>query len=141
MKKKSFQTPSVCLFETRFSEMAILWSEFKDRPTISCILIPKPGMSVGQHMLGHPAGLTRGSCIEIDRVVNQIKSYLSGDDIRFSLNSVRMDLCTPFQEDVLRAEYAIPRLKFYDDRKQKEIEIRKAIEEGRKIYDDGVGEL
>jgi methylated-DNA-[protein]-cysteine S-methyltransferase len=42
-------------------------------------------------------------------VINQIKDFLAGEDIRFSLDMMRMDRCTPFQKKVLHAEFAIPR--------------------------------
>jgi len=36
------------------------------------------------------------------------------------------------------AAYALPRLTFYDERQQQELAVRKAIDEGRKIYDEGI---
>jgi hypothetical protein len=39
-----------------------------------------------------------------------------------------------FQPDA----YAVKRLEFYELRKQRELEVRKAIREGRKIYDEGI---
>lgn len=48
-------------------------------------------------------------CAEVDSVAEGIEAFLSGDDIRFSLDCVRLDLCSGFQQKVLRAEHGIPR--------------------------------
>jgi methylated-DNA-[protein]-cysteine S-methyltransferase len=42
-------------------------------------------------------------------VVSGIEAFMSGEDIVFSLDVVRFDLCSAFQQRVLRAERAIPR--------------------------------
>jgi methylated-DNA-[protein]-cysteine S-methyltransferase len=49
------------------------------------------------------------SCPEINAQASQIEAFLNGEDIRFSLDLVRLDLCSAFQRQVLRAEHAIPR--------------------------------
>jgi methylated-DNA-[protein]-cysteine S-methyltransferase len=49
------------------------------------------------------------SCAEIDGVADRIAAFLAGEDIRFSLAVARLDLCSPFQQKVLRAEHGIPR--------------------------------
>ena len=38
-----------------------------------------------------------------------IQRFLTGVDIRFNLDRLRLDQCTPFQQKVLQAEYGIPR--------------------------------
>ena len=38
-----------------------------------------------------------------------MQAFLEGVSVRFSLDMVRLDLCTEFQQAVLRAEYGIPR--------------------------------
>ena len=52
---------------------------------------------------------TASSCSEIDVIADDIEAFLSGENIKFSLEVVRMDLCSGFQQDVLRAEHGIPR--------------------------------
>ena len=42
-------------------------------------------------------------------VADQVVAFLAGEDIRFSLDIARLDLCSTFQQKVLRAEYGIPR--------------------------------
>jgi methylated-DNA-[protein]-cysteine S-methyltransferase len=89
--------------------MAVIWSEFKKKPAVSQIFIPKPKISTRKTISQSFPDLITASCDEIDTLINQIKAFLTGEDIRFSLDMMRMDLCTPFQKKVLRAEFAIPR--------------------------------
>jgi methylated-DNA-[protein]-cysteine S-methyltransferase len=49
------------------------------------------------------------SCAEVDGVADGIVAFLEGEEVEFSLEIARMDLCSPFQERVLRAESGIPR--------------------------------
>jgi methylated-DNA-[protein]-cysteine S-methyltransferase len=53
--------------------------------------------------------IPEGSCREIDALTGRIEAFLNGKNVRFTLDTVRLDLCRPFQRKVLLAEYAIPR--------------------------------
>ena len=99
-----------------FGQIAILWSLFlrrsgfpKDRPKILRVLIPKPSLKVKKQLsnLFPDASLT--TCPEIDVIADNIEAFLNGDNIKFSLEMVCMDICTKFQKKVLRAEHKIPR--------------------------------
>jgi methylated-DNA-[protein]-cysteine S-methyltransferase len=60
-------------------------------------------------MSGPYSGLDTGSCAGIDSVAAAIQAFLEGDDVAFSLDSVDIDICSPFQRSVLKAEFGIPR--------------------------------
>jgi methylated-DNA-[protein]-cysteine S-methyltransferase len=45
----------------------------------------------------------------MEALLDQIEAFLHGQDIRFSLDAVRLDRCSSFQQRVLRAEHRIPR--------------------------------
>jgi methylated-DNA-[protein]-cysteine S-methyltransferase len=109
MKKINCQQSSVYFFTTNFGEMAVIWSDLKKQPKVSLILIPKPKISTWKVISRSFPDLIETSCMEINMLADQIKAFLTGENIRFSLDMMRMDLCTPFQEEVLRAEFAIPR--------------------------------
>jgi methylated-DNA-[protein]-cysteine S-methyltransferase len=51
-----------------------------------------------------PAG-----CAEIDEIADLMEAFLNGADIRFPLDSILLELCSEFQQQVLRAEHGIPR--------------------------------
>ncbi len=108
-EKKNHQQSSAYFFGTIFGTMALIWSEYKKKPAVSQIFIPKPEISTRKTVSQSFPGRISASCPEIDMLINQIKAYLSGEDVRFSLDILRMDRCTSFQEKVLRTEFAIPR--------------------------------
>jgi methylated-DNA-[protein]-cysteine S-methyltransferase len=100
---------SACFFNTNFGEMTVIWSEFKKKHAVSQIFIPKPKISTRKTVSQFFPYLAIASCTEINLLVNLIKAFMNGEDILFSLDMMRMDLCTPFQGKVLLAEFAIPR--------------------------------
>ena len=103
------QQPAVCFRNTVFGPVAMLWSVCEDKPGVSRILIPKPKISAEQIVAGSYPDSRISSCTEINALADQIETFLIGEDIRFSLDMVRLDLCTTFQQKVLRAEHAISR--------------------------------
>lgn len=108
-RRISSPEPFVKYCPSDFGSIAIIWSVFKKKPKISQIAIPTPEMSAKQIVTQIFPGCSEGSCPEIDLLARQMKAFLSGKDIRFSLDLIRLDQCSPFQQNVLRAEYAIPR--------------------------------
>jgi methylated-DNA-[protein]-cysteine S-methyltransferase len=94
---------------TPFGPIAILWSIINDNPHINLILISKPGYSAVKQVAHTYSEVMPSSCMEIDAVASQIRAFLKGEDINFSLDLVNLDACPPFQEAVLRAEHRIPR--------------------------------
>jgi methylated-DNA-[protein]-cysteine S-methyltransferase len=100
---------SFCIRSTPFGPVALLWSVFEDQPKIFRVLLSKPGVLANQQAPVLFPDSTASSCSEIDVIADDIEAFLSGKDIKFSLEMVRMDLCSGFQQDVLRAEHGIPR--------------------------------
>ena len=98
-----------CLGATPFGPVAALWSVYRSEPKIVRIVLSKPGFSARQVIDEFFPDSTASSCSGINVLVDQIERFLNGEDIQFSLDIVRFDLCSPFQRAVLLAEYAIPR--------------------------------
>ena len=94
---------------TSFGPVAVLWSLYGGAPKIRQILISNPEMSAQEAVEKFFPDAVASSCEEIDILVDQIEALLNGADIKFSLDAVRLDLCSPFQQQVLRADHAIPR--------------------------------
>jgi methylated-DNA-[protein]-cysteine S-methyltransferase len=86
---------------TGFGLVSIFWAELEGRSRIHRISLP--GRSEDRD------GLEERSSPGIDQIAGRIDAFLSGADVRFSLEAARMDLCTCFQRRVLLAEHAIPR--------------------------------
>jgi len=109
MNQEATHTPAFCLRDTPFGPVAVLWSVHGGEPKIGRILLSAPEISAGQAvraLFPHSRG---ASCEEIGLILDQIAAFLGGEDSRFSLDSLRLDLCTAFQKRVLLADYAIPR--------------------------------
>ena len=100
---------SVCIRSTRFGQVAILWSIYVDQPKILRVLLSKPGFSAKNQVSKLYPSATVSSCSEIHSIVNDIDAFLSGDATKFTLEMIRIDLCSVFQRKVLLAEYGIPR--------------------------------
>jgi methylated-DNA-[protein]-cysteine S-methyltransferase len=109
MKQQQSNPTSFCLRETPFGPVAVLWSVYGDKPGISRILLSRPGTSAREALQKFFPHSPASSCAEVDATVCQIEAFLNGEDIQFSLDVIRLDLCSTFQQKVLLAEHAIPR--------------------------------
>jgi len=109
MQEKETNPPAFCLRATPFGPVAVLWSVYRIEPRICCILLSKPEMSAEKAIKGFFPDSAASSCPEINILVDQIEAFLNGANIQFSLDVVRLDFCSAFQQKVLRAEHAIPR--------------------------------
>jgi methylated-DNA-[protein]-cysteine S-methyltransferase len=109
MKQIKTNPPVFCLCVTSFGPVTALWSVYRGEPKICRILLSKPGITAKHAIKKFFPDSAGSSCPEIDVVVDQIEAFLNGEDIEFSLDVVRLDLCFAFQQKVLRAEHAIPR--------------------------------
>ncbi len=109
MNKKEALQAFHCLRETPFGQVAVLWSVYRGQPKIRRVLLSKLDVSARYVVKTSFPDSISSSCVEVDAVANKILAFLKGDDVRFSLGMVRLDLCSEFQQDVLRAEHGIPR--------------------------------
>jgi methylated-DNA-[protein]-cysteine S-methyltransferase len=109
MKKTEIVQPCFCLRKTPFGPVAVLWSVYGGGPKIQRVVLSEPGFSAQKITKTVFPDLVSASCTEVDAVADQIAAFLNGNDICFTLDMVRLDLCTKFQQKVLRAEHGIPR--------------------------------
>jgi hypothetical protein len=80
---------SFCLRETSFGPVAIVWSLFHARPMIRRVILSKPGSPAGLLVAARFPDCSSSSCPEIDTVADWVAAFLAGDDIHFSLNTIR----------------------------------------------------
>jgi methylated-DNA-[protein]-cysteine S-methyltransferase len=73
------------------------------------VLISKPGLPAEEAVIKQFPGINSSGCGEIGKVADEIEAFLEGEDVCFSLEKTRLDTCTVFQQEVLRAEHGIPR--------------------------------
>jgi methylated-DNA-[protein]-cysteine S-methyltransferase len=100
---------SFTLRPSPFGPFAVLWSGHGGQPWICQVLLSKPHLPAAQAVRETFPGVESSTCSEITKIVEQIEAFLHGEDIRFSLEEIRLELCSTFQEQVLRAEHGIPR--------------------------------
>ena len=100
---------SFILRQSPFGRFAVLWSVHGGQPKIYRVLLSKPGLSAERRVKETFSGLRSSTCVEINEVAARIESFLHGEDIRFSLEKIRLDLCSTFQREALQAEHGIPR--------------------------------
>ena len=111
MKNKTIKTTTLSFLirSSPFGPVALLWSIYEGQPKIFRVLISTPNISAKHKVATLFPDSQNAACSEIDAVADDIEAFLSGEDMQFSLEIVRMDLCTEFQQEVLRAEHGIPR--------------------------------
>jgi methylated-DNA-[protein]-cysteine S-methyltransferase len=109
MKKIETTHTFHCFCETRLGSVAILWSVYRGQPKIWRILLSKPQLSAKRIVQSLFSDSISSSCAEVDAIAAQIVAFVAGNDIHFSLDIARLDLCSAFQRKVLRAEHGIPR--------------------------------
>jgi methylated-DNA-[protein]-cysteine S-methyltransferase len=109
MKQINSSQTFFCSRQTPFGPIAFLWSAYKDQPKIFRILLSSSESSAEEVVKKLFGNSRPRSCSEIDEMTNQIEAFLNGSDIRFPLDGVRLDLCSEFQQRVLRAEHGIAR--------------------------------
>lgn len=98
-----------CLRETRFGPIAVVWSGPQGRQKIRRVLLSRPGLSAKQTVKSLFPDSNASSSAEVDALADRITAFLAGEDLRFPLEVARLDLCSPFQQKVLRVEHGIPR--------------------------------
>jgi methylated-DNA-[protein]-cysteine S-methyltransferase len=94
---------------TRFGPAVIVWETRSGKPRVRQILLSRPGQPAEAILREHFPDTASSTCDLIDDLAERIAAFLEGADVRFALEQVRLDLCPPFQQRVLLAEYGIPR--------------------------------
>jgi methylated-DNA-[protein]-cysteine S-methyltransferase len=82
---------------TPFGPVALIWSIVNGLPKIINVLISKPEESAEDQVGIIYPNAPISSCTEIDAIATDIKAFLEGEDRKFSLDSVFLDICSPFQ--------------------------------------------
>jgi methylated-DNA-[protein]-cysteine S-methyltransferase len=95
------------LVETAFGTCGIV---HRNSGTGKVLRIFLPGISkdiLSQIYISFP-GCTRGSSPNIDKLIERIQEYFEGKNVKFSLVSLDISICYPFQQQVIRMEHTIP---------------------------------
>ncbi len=109
IKNRGTAISSFCNRSTPFGPVALLWSVFDDQPKIFRVLLSRPGVPANHQVAALFPDSTASSCSEIDFIADDVEGFLGGEEIQYSLEMVRLDLCSGFRQEVLRAEHGITR--------------------------------
>src|SRR5512139_492677 len=109
MKQPAAEPPAFCIRPTPFGTVSVIWSVYQGEPKICRIVLTGPGMPFKEPPKESFTVSRTASRPEINEVADHIEAFLSGEDVRFSLDVLRLDFCTAFQQHVLLAGGAIPR--------------------------------
>ncbi|UCG42052.1 MAG: methylated-DNA--[protein]-cysteine S-methyltransferase [candidate division WOR-3 bacterium] len=91
-----------------FGPAAVVWTEAGSRARVLRVFLPGRGGGCSSAMRAFPGAVER-TCPEMKRLTRVIERLLTGADVSFDLESVALDCCSVFQQQVLRAEHAVPR--------------------------------
>jgi methylated-DNA-[protein]-cysteine S-methyltransferase len=94
---------------THLSEFILVWVLHQARPKIVRVLLAGPASSPEEVFKSALLTAHEATCPEITAIADDMEAFLNGAAISFSLDCVRLDLCSAFQQQVLRAEHGIPR--------------------------------
>jgi methylated-DNA-[protein]-cysteine S-methyltransferase len=97
------------LIETRFGLVAVLWTIHNQKSSIRRIMLPNPGRTALERLRVEFPESEKSTDPGIGKVCEGIREFFAGLDIVFSLDSISLDLCSSFQQAVLRVEHEIPR--------------------------------
>jgi len=87
----------------------VLWTLHQGQPKILRIFLSGPQSKPEKGLQETLATARPAACPEIEEIAHQMAAFLDGAAISFSLDSVLLDPCPVFQQQVLRAEHGIPR--------------------------------
>ena len=109
LKKIDLTHTYFCFRRTPFGSVGLVWAEQDGQAKIRRVFLPSLENSAQELTVASYPHATDLSCPEIDFIADQLEAFLNGEATRFSLDMVQLDLCSEFQQKVLRAEYGIPR--------------------------------
>ncbi len=93
---------------SRFGQIRLVWTRIAGVARLLRILLCTGTSDILKIYDGKLLENNNGEgCIE--NVVQEIKRFLLGEDVRFNLECVNLGICSDFQRAVLLAEYRIPR--------------------------------
>jgi methylated-DNA-[protein]-cysteine S-methyltransferase len=105
---KGAAAASYMMEPTVFGEIAIVWTPGGVSPVIERVVLPLPGISSRTAVLERFGDIPERSRREIEEVAARIGQFCEGAPIRFELDLIALDRCSPFQREVLEIEHAIP---------------------------------
>ncbi|MHB8054678.1 MAG: methylated-DNA--[protein]-cysteine S-methyltransferase [Candidatus Aminicenantales bacterium] len=103
------EQPCYELISTAFETMGIVWWNTASGPRVRQTFLSRGRIPAGKELLRIYPSARRFSCPAIAGLGRGLQRFLEGRAVVFDLDLVALELCRPFQQRVLLAEYGIPR--------------------------------
>lgn len=94
---------------TPFGPVGVVWSRVGNRIRVVRVLLSRPGLCAEAHLAALYPSARIQSCNDLRSLAKDIRAFLEGEPIDFSLDVADLGSCSQFQQLVLRAEHGIPR--------------------------------
>jgi methylated-DNA-[protein]-cysteine S-methyltransferase len=92
-----------------FGPVGIVWSFLGGHPKVARIFLSGTGSVAREKVSDFFPDSSPSSCPEIETLASEIKASIGGEAVRFPLNILRLELCSPFQRSVLILEHTVLR--------------------------------
>ncbi len=96
-------------FNCPFDTFTIIWKGKEPDLKIQRIFLSEPEQKSKKQVLKSFKAVNLGSSSFITSLGGKIQRFLEGEDLQFDLDLLDFNLCTNIQENVLKAEFRIPR--------------------------------
>jgi methylated-DNA-[protein]-cysteine S-methyltransferase len=90
-------------FNTRFGRFVLFWCDTGRGPRVRRSVLP--GLEIPAAMRQAEKGNASG----MTALAESIRRFCDGRPVEFDLDSILLELCPPFQRQVLLAEFSVPR--------------------------------
>jgi methylated-DNA-[protein]-cysteine S-methyltransferase len=87
----------------------VLWDDLGGQAKVRRIILSRPGWPADRAVAEAYPEIASVACAGLYELADRIQAFLGGENVVFELALTRLELCLPFQQEVLRAEHEIPR--------------------------------
>jgi methylated-DNA-[protein]-cysteine S-methyltransferase len=108
-KDMRIEQPFSVIFPTALGTMGIVWWNAATGPRVRQAFLDNGRQTIEEIVQQDYPNARQLACAEIAEIVGQIQRVMTGKAEVFDLENIAMEVCRPFQRQVLLAEYGIPR--------------------------------
>jgi methylated-DNA-[protein]-cysteine S-methyltransferase len=108
-KDMRIEQPFSVIFPTALGTMGIVWWNAATGPRVRQAFLDNGRQTIEEIVQQDYPNARQLACTEIAAIVGQIQRVMTGKAEVFDLENIAMEVCRPFQRQVLLAEYGIPR--------------------------------
>lgn len=94
---------------TTMGVVVLVWQAKDGRPQVLRIFLPSEERAARQALAKAYPSAVPGRCAEVDELGKGILAFLAGEGVRLPLRLLALEACSPFQRQVLQADWEIPR--------------------------------